>query len=130
MAVKVIETLSRPNTSISWKNPVKIDDWITARVNEESSETGLISHESSIGESGLEWVEITIYEDVESMIKTHAYHPSLTELRQDQNTYRTSVGITQTLTLIDTNTGNEIPSSMIEDKKAQLRASGFDPCLP
>ena len=131
MPIKIIEVLTRPNKDVPWKNPDRLDDWDFTRSSQQSSVIGLIEEGPvEISDNDCKFTEYSIFENLESFIRTNAWHKDLTKLRRDQQMYRSRVNITQDFTLIDVNTGEVIPKIEYDAKVAELRASGFDPCVP
>ena len=132
MAIKFTEILTRPNKDIDWKDPLTVDMWQHAAENSllVSGPVGLIETGESISNDGCQLTEYWIYDSLESWVRSNAWHPSLTELRRQQLAYRDRMGITQTLSIIDTDTGAAISIDDLSAKRAEMRAAGFDPCVP
>jgi len=127
MPIKIIYTYTRPSIDVEWKNPSRIKEWQFVNKFGSSPVGQLEVGEQEYSEDGLMQRGWQIYTDLESMIRTEAYHPKVKELRIDQEKYRAQVGIKMTVKMIDTETGTEIPFSDLEEKREEMRAKGFDP---
>jgi hypothetical protein len=127
MPVKIIYEYTRPSTDVAWKNPIRVKEWEFVNRFGSPPVGQLAIGEQEYSEDGLWQRGWQIYTDLESMIRTEAYHPRVKELRIDQEKYREEVGIKMTVRMIDTDTGNDIPFSMLENKREEMRAQGFDP---
>ena len=124
MPIKVIYTYTRSHPSIEWKNPDKAVEWQKCHDNA-SPLVGLIEFgEQKYSDDGLWMQGYQIYEDMESLIRSEAYHPDLYQLRQDQRVYRDKVGIKMTTTFLDLQTGIEIPFAEYLSKIQQLELQG------
>ena len=127
MAIKLINTRTRPSTSLPWHDPALSDDWINA--NAENSDKivtdGTIEAENIIEkDEGLTQVKTWIYEDMDSMIKCQRDIVP-TDLRRKQRTYRRSNGFTGSLQIIDLDTDAEIPISVVHARETEMKSSGI-----
>ena len=125
MPIKVIYTYTRSHPSIDWKNPDKAAEWRNCHENAAPS-VGLIEFgEQKYSDDGLWMQGYQIYEDMESLIRSEAYHPDLYQLRRDQRAYRDKVGIKMTTRFLDLHTGVEIPFTDYVAKIEELAMQGF-----